>query len=71
MFPSHDRWVNGVRIDVSEGEEDYESALKSARLKNKRLGYPNLDDSDNDKEYEKQRRALKHLEIKNKNLNID
>lgn len=52
------RWVDGTKIDVSNGDEEYYKALKHARTINKRLGYG--DDSINweRRKYENQRREL-------------
>jgi hypothetical protein len=48
----------GVKVDISEEEEEYYKLLEVKRQKNKRLGYG--DDSDNWelKRYENQRRNL-------------
>ena len=54
-----ERWVDGVRVDISKGEEEeYYKLLEVKRQKNKRLGYG--DDSKNWelKRYENQRRNL-------------
>ena len=52
------RWVNGEKVDISKGEEEYYKLLKWHRAKNKRLGYG--DDSKNweQKRYENSRRNL-------------
>jgi hypothetical protein len=52
------RWVNGEKVDISNGEEDYYKLLEWHRAKNKRLGYG--DDSKNweQKRYENSRRNL-------------
>jgi hypothetical protein len=34
-----ERYVNGVRVDISEGEEEYERLLRMEQAKNRRLGY--------------------------------
>jgi hypothetical protein len=56
------RWVNGIKVDIKEGEEEYYKLLEQERMKNKRLGYG--DDSRNWelKKYENERRNLKKLE---------
>ena len=53
-----ERWVMGVKVDISEEEEEYYKLLEVKRQKNKRLGYG--DDSENWelKRYENQRRNL-------------
>lgn len=45
-----ERWVNGVKVDVSEGDEEYYQMLYEARKKNKRLGF-----GDNEIDWEKRR----------------
>ena len=56
------RWVNGIKIDISKGDESYYKILESERELNKRLGYG--DDSVNweRKRYENERRNLIKLE---------
>lgn len=41
MLDKQERYVLGQRIDVSQGEDDYLSALEAARAKNERLGFGN------------------------------
>ena len=57
-----ERWVNGVKVDISKGEEEYYRLLEVKRAKNKRLGYG--DDAKNWelKRYENERRNLKKIE---------
>ena len=57
-----ERFVDGVRVDIANGNEEYYKLLEVKRAKSKRLGYG--DDSDNWelKEYENQRRNLKKME---------
>jgi hypothetical protein len=52
------RWVNGEKVDISKGEEEYYKLLEYHRKKNKRLGYG--DDTKNweQKRYENSRRNL-------------
>lgn len=56
------RYVNGIKIDISKGDEEYYRILESERRKNKKLGYG--DDSKNwdKKKYENEKRNLKTLE---------
>jgi hypothetical protein len=51
-----------VKVDISQGEEEYYKLLEMMRQKNKRLGYG--DDAKNWelKRYENERRNLKKLE---------
>lgn len=51
------RYVLGKKIDVSKSTEEYEKAVKMARLKNDELGYGGKFDYDQ-MEYEKQRRVM-------------
>lgn len=57
-----ERYVDGVKVDISKGEDEYYKLLKHKREKNKRLGYG--DDAENWelKKYENERRNLKKLE---------
>jgi hypothetical protein len=56
------RYVDGLEIDISNGEEAYYKVLEEARLKNKFFGFG--DDSINweRKRYERERRRLKNKE---------
>ena len=56
----NERWVLGVRIDVStyEGEEEYYRALSDAQNKNKRLGYGSNEIDWERKKYEIDRRNM-------------
>lgn len=53
-----ERWVLGVKIDVSKDEKEYNQALWEARIKNARLGYGNGHPNWNREEYEKERRII-------------
>lgn len=66
-----ERWVDGVKVDISENEDEYYKLLKYKRQKNKRLGYG--DDSENWelKKYENERRNLKKLERLKKMYNFE
>jgi hypothetical protein len=57
-----ERYVCGVKVDISQGEDEYYKLLEMMRQKNKRLGYG--DDAKNWelKKYENERRNLKKLE---------
>lgn len=61
LLDKQKRYINGIEVDISKGEEDYYRLLETQRIKNKMLGYN--DDSENweQKEYEKQRRNLQKL----------
>ncbi|AXH74338.1 MAG: replication initiator protein [Microviridae sp.] len=53
-----ERWVIGIKVDTSKGEEDYNNVLKHAREVNKKLGYGNDKIRYEDKAAERQRRNL-------------
>ena len=57
-----ERWVDGVRVDISENEDEYFKLLKHKRVKNKRLGYGNDEINWELKRYENERRNLKKME---------
>ena len=55
----NERWVNGIKVDISKNDNEYYELLKEARTKSKKLGYGD-DEKDWDKiRYENQRRELK------------
>ncbi len=62
-----ERWISGIKVDISKGEEEYYKLLKEMRMKNKRLGYGNDEKNWELKKYENERRNLKRLERLNKN----
>ncbi|AXH74911.1 MAG: replication initiator protein [Microviridae sp.] len=53
------RWVNGIKVDISKGEEDYNNLVKHARTVNKTLGYGNNIIKWDELKYEQQRRNIK------------
>lgn len=53
------RWVNGRKIDISNGEEDYFAYLKLAQSKSKRLGYGSGELTWEQKQYQNERRNFK------------
>lgn len=57
-----ERWINGIRISIKEGEEIYYKRLAEARIKNKRLGYGDNKIDWNRKRYEQERRNIKKIE---------
>lgn len=63
ILDKEERWINGIKVDVSKNEDDYNKLLKYHRAMNRRLGYPE-DENHNEKEYERQRRNLKKLQTK-------
>lgn len=57
-----ERYVCGVKVDISQGEEEYYKLLEMMRQKNKRLGYGNDEKNWELKKYENERRNLKKKE---------
>jgi hypothetical protein len=57
-----ERWVCGVKVDISNGSEEYYKLLKIKRQLNKRLGYGDDEVNWNLKRYENERRNLKKIE---------
>lgn len=55
----NERWINGERIDISQGEEEYYKVLEWHRIRNKTLGYGSTEQTWEQSEYEKMRRNLK------------
>jgi len=54
----NERWVSGVKIDISQGQEEYYKVLEEARKKAKRLGYGDNNTHWSRKQYEEERRNL-------------
>lgn len=52
------RYVDGQKIDISKGEEEYNKIREIARKKNERLGYQNDEIDWKEKEYERTRRIM-------------
>jgi len=55
-----ERWINGERIDISNGEEAYEKAQKWHQEQNKMLGYGNGTATWDKVEYENAKRNMMH-----------
>lgn len=53
-----ERWICGIKFDISKGEEDYFNVLKEYQRKNTRLGYGNGQMNWELKKYERERRNL-------------
>jgi len=53
------RWINGRKIDISKGEQDYFAYLKIAQAKSKRLGYGTGELTWEEKQYQNERRNFK------------
>ena len=65
-----ERYVLGIKIDISKGEEEYYKALEHAQQQNKQLGYGDNNENWEQKYYEFQRRIFKQKQIiKNNNKN--
>ncbi|WVR22130.1 MAG: replication initiation protein [Malazfec virus 4] len=58
----NERFVLGVKIDVSEGDSAYINALKWARLKNNKLGFGGDQVTWEEAEYERKLRTIKQME---------
>jgi hypothetical protein len=56
------RYVDGVKVDISKGEEEYYKLLEVKRQKSKRLGYGDDKVNWELKRYENERRNLKKME---------
>jgi protein required for attachment to host cells len=56
------RYVNGVKVDISKGEEEYHKTVEYYRVLNKRLGYGDNEINWERKRYENERRNLKKME---------
>lgn len=54
----NERWVDGIRVDISNGEEEYYKILEEARNKNNRLGYQQGKVDWSRKKYEEERRTI-------------
>jgi hypothetical protein len=57
-----ERWVCGVRVDVSDGMDEYYKLLEEKRKENKRDGYGNDEINWSLRRYENARRSLKRAE---------
>lgn len=53
------RWINGIKIDISKGEEVYYKRLELERIKNERYNYGDNKIDWNRRRYENERRRLK------------
>jgi len=54
----NERWINGIRIDISKNEDYYYKVLEQERMKNIVLGFGTNQTDWDKEEYEKQRRIL-------------
>jgi hypothetical protein len=57
-----ERWVDGVKVDVSKNDEEYYKLLEIKRMKNKRLGFGDDEINWEQRLYERNKRNLKRLE---------
>jgi len=57
-----ERWVNGVKVDISIDDKEYFKVLRKARNKNKRMGYGDNAKNWEQKKYENEKRNLKRRE---------
>lgn len=58
------RYVDGVKIDISKGEEEYYKVLEETRRLNNQLGYGNNSINWERRFYERQRRIINHKKRK-------
>lgn len=65
------RFVMGIKVDVSthEGEIMYSKLVKQARIKNKKLGYKDIDWNEDD--YTRKNHAIKHTTIIKKCISLN
>lgn len=56
-----ERWINGMRIDISKGEEEYFKTLEEERKLNKRLGYGDDKRNWERTKYENERRNINKI----------
>jgi hypothetical protein len=66
----NERWINGVKIDISKEQETYYTLLNEAQIKDKRIGYGNGITEWNRKKYEEERRDLLNEKRKNNEQKI-
>lgn len=64
-----ERWVDGSRVSIKDGDQTYYQTLKWARLKNQRLGYGDDSKNWNQQQYENERRNMLHEERTNTDRN--
>lgn len=69
MLDKDERWVNGVKVDVSETDEEYFKLLAEARNLNKRYGFGDDKINWERKRYERDKRNLKRKQIENRKKN--
>lgn len=63
LLDKQTRYVNGIKIDVSQGEEEYFKALEKMQIENKQLGYGDDKIDHVKKNYELELKNLKRLQI--------
>lgn len=56
MLDKGERYVNGTKIDISNGTEEYYKILETERRRNRKLGYGNNTERWTKKQYEEERR---------------
>ena len=65
-----ERWVDGEKVDISKGDDEYFKVLREKRQKNKRLGFGNNEKNWERKKYENEKRHLKRIERRKNKRNI-
>lgn len=71
LLDKNTRYVNGIKIDVSQNEDDYFNVLEYQRTINKLLGYGDNKSDLEQKKYEQNLRNLKRLQRINKLKNSE
>ena len=61
-----ERWINGIKIDISKGNEGYNTRLKQEQKKNARLGYGSNMVSWQEEKYMEERRRMIQDDRENK-----
>lgn len=58
LLNKEERWVDGLRVSIKDGEEDYNEVVKRAREVNRIRGFGTGSSTEEQKKYEKDRRNL-------------
>jgi len=62
LLDKETRYINGIKIDISRGEQDYWNVLQKERIWNKQLGYGDDQTDEEARKYEQRLRNLKRLQ---------
>lgn len=69
-----ERYINGIKINIKENDEEYYKVLEEERKKNKKLGFGNNEINWERRKYENERRniiKMKRIEKNQKNVELD